>query len=69
MQPFQIKTITLRRCRRCRETWNTEREELEPGDKINIVIVGIAYCPACAQSFAAETDEPRYERRTNKRIR
>lgn len=69
MQPFQIKTITLKECRRCKTTWNSEREQLDPGDQINIMKVFIAYCPSCAESFAAESDRPTYQRRPNKRIR
>lgn len=49
--------------------WSSEREQLEPGDQINIVMVKIAYCPHCAEDFAEETDRPTYERRSGKRIR
>ena len=69
MANFPIKTISLRQCRRCNETWNSESEKLEPGDKINIVIVKIAYCPACAEDFSAEIDRPTYRRESGKRIR
>lgn len=62
MQSFPIKTITLRQCRRCKTTWNSEREKLEPGDQINIAIIRIAYCPSCADDFAAEIDQPTYDR-------
>lgn len=67
--PWPIKTLSIRQCRRCKTTWSSEREKLEPGDQINIVPVTIAYCPACSEDFAEETDRPTYERRTNKRIR
>jgi len=69
MQPFQIKTLMLRECRRCKTTWSSEREQLEPGDQINIEKVFIAYCPSCADSFAEELDRPTYQRQTKKRIR
>lgn len=69
MQPFQIKTIALRQCSTCRTTWSSERETLEPGDQINIVIVKIAYCPVCAEDFAQQEGRPTYQRRTGKRIR
>lgn len=68
MPPFPIKTISLRQCNRCKTTWSSERERLEPGDQINIVMVKITYCPACAEDFAAEIDRPMYER-TGKRIK
>ncbi len=67
-QPYQIKTIPLRKCRRCGNTWSSEHDKLEPGDQINIVIVKIAYCPSCSDSFAEETDRPTY-RREGKRIK
>ena len=69
LENWPIKTISLKQCRRCKTTWSSEREKLEPGDQINIVPITIAYCPACADGFAEEIDRPTYERRTNKRIR
>lgn len=65
---YQIKTIPLRKCRRCATTWSSEHEKLEPGDQVHIVIFTIAYCPSCADDFAEETDRPTY-RRAGKRIR
>ena len=67
MQPFPIKTISLRQCRRCKTTWSSEHEQLEPGDQINIAFVKIAYCPSCAEGFSEETDRPTYEQRSGKR--
>jgi len=69
MQEFLIKTILLRKCRRCQTMWSGDHEQLEPGDQVNIVIVKIAYCLSCAESFAEETDRPTYERRSGKHIR
>lgn len=68
MQPFPIKTITLRFCRRCKTTWSDERVQLEQADQVNIVKVTIAYCPVCAEDFSKETDRPTY-RRGGKRLR
>ena len=66
---FKIVTITLRKCARCNSTWTTERAVLEPGTKINLDgQIKIAYCPACAEGFAAEIDRPTYNR-TGKKIR
>jgi len=62
----RIKTITLKKCRRCRTLWNSDRVELEPCDQINIVTVTIEYCPSCAEGMAEETDRPTYERRGKK---
>ena len=69
VQPFPIKTITTKKCRRCKTVWADDKERIEPGDQLNFVEVKIAYCPACADSFAAESERPTYERRTGKRIR
>jgi hypothetical protein len=66
--PFVIKTISLRVCRRCRTAWSGEDVQLEQADQINIMRVTIAYCPACAEDFAAETDRPTYNR-VGKRIK
>ena len=68
MQPFPIKTIALKQCARCKTQWSTERITLEPHEQVNQVIVKIAYCPACAESFAAETDRATYNR-TGKKLR
>jgi hypothetical protein len=57
-----IKTIAFRQCSRCRTMWNSEHEKLEPGDQINITMIKIAYCPTCADDFAAEIDQPGYKR-------
>ena len=65
---WPIKTIALRECRRCKTKWSSDREKLEPGDQINIMIVSIAYCPACAEDFGSEIDRPTY-RRAEKRKR
>lgn len=65
---FNIKTIALKQCVRCGSSWSTERIALEPHDKVEIVTVRIAYCPACSEGFAAEIDRPGYEKSTRKRI-
>lgn len=67
--PWPIKTVATKKCRRCKAVWADDKERLEPGDQLNFVEVKIAYCPACADSFAAESERPTYERRTGKRIR
>lgn len=66
---WQIKTITLKQCRRCTTTWSGESENIASGDQINVVTVKIAYCPSCADDFAKETDRPTYRRDINKRIK
>jgi len=68
MQNFQIKTIQIRDCRRCKTTWAAEAITLEVEDQVNFVRVTIAHCPACSESFAAEIDRPTY-RRTGKRVK
>ena len=68
MQPFPIKTLAVKVCRRCKTTWCDETVKLEAHDQINLTKVTIAYCPVCADSMAAETDRPTY-RREGKRIK
>ena len=68
MQPFQIKTISLRQCVNCRTTWAGERDTIEPGSQINIMYVRVAYCPACRDDFVEEQAKGSYERR-GKRIK
>ncbi|MEE8113309.1 MAG: hypothetical protein V3T23_03035 [Nitrososphaerales archaeon] len=53
---------------RCKTTWSSEHERLEPGDQVNIEKVRIQYCPACAEGFAAESERPTYHR-PGKRIK
>jgi len=68
MQPFPIKTITLKSCRSCGTTWSGENVELNVHDQINLVTVTIAYCPVCADEIAKETDRPTY-RRVGKKVK
>ena len=64
---MQFKSLQIRECRRCGSIWNTERIILEINDKIDLIKIKIAYCPACADSFASEVDRPTYHR-TGKKI-
>jgi len=68
MQQFPIKTIALRICRNCKATWSDEKVQLNVADKVDIVKVTIAYCPACADDFTSTIDRPTY-RRTGKKIK
>ncbi len=68
MPLFQIKTISIKECGYCQSKWSGEKITLNLHDKIDFIVVKIAYCPACAEDFASEIDRPTY-RREGKRIR
>lgn len=47
--------------------WSSENIHLDTHDQVNITLIKIAYCPACEETMAEETDRPGY-RRVGKRV-